>query len=419
MHGTRTRRHAGCVTTLVTLVALVGPISTPASAAVPDQVLKWNKHAYDELIIGQPGIGSLFSVAMVHGAIYDAVNAIDGGHEPYLGAPAALDSYSEDAAAAAAAYRVMLHLLPGRATQLGTFYQESLDAIPDGAAESGGVQVGELAAAAMIAARQNDGRVGGDPLFTTGTGTGEWRPVLPGANNFKWVGQVRPFLVLSGSQFRTHGPLSVNSDAYSAEFNQVKALGRATGSTRTAEQTEIALFWSDNAFAMWNRVFRQIAGNEHLSTAENARLFAMLFLTGSDAAINCFNDKEFWHFWRPTTAIREADTDGNPNTAADPEWTSLVAVPPYPDHPSGHNCFSSSVVATLQDFFGTNELSFSATHATLGITRSFTHISHAIAEIKRARVYGGLHFMTADAQAIRLGRLVAAWRQAHYFQPVA
>ena len=415
MHGKR-RRFVGALLGTVIVVAIAMPASTPALADdAPDQVLAWNQHAYDEFIAVQPPLVALFHVAMVHGAIYDAVNAIDGGYEPYLGAPTALDSYSEDAAAAAAGYRVMLSLLPGRATQLEGYYNASLAAIPDGPAEDGGVQVGELTAAAMIAARAGDGQVGGDPLFTTGTGVGDWRPLASG-NNFKWVGQVDPFLVLGVDQFRTNGPLDVESDAYTAEFNQVKALGRATGSTRTQDQTDIALFWSDNAFAMWNRIFRQLSVSQDLTTAENARLFAMLWLTGSDAAINCFNDKEHWHFWRPTTAILQAGTDGNPATTPDPNWTPLVANPPYPDHPSGHNCFSSSIVETLRDFFGANQMSFSATHATLGITRHFTRFSQAISEIKRARVYGGLHFMTADAQAVRLGKQVADWRQDHYFQ---
>jgi hypothetical protein len=359
-------------------------------------------------------------LAMVHGAIYDAVNAIDGGFEPYLGAPDAEPSYSKDAATATAGYQVLLNLVPDRAAQLSLHCAASLEAIPDGAAEDGGVAVGNAAAAAMIAERMGDGRFG-DPSFSEGSGAGQWRALVPGlaGNNFRWVGDVDPFLVPDASQFATDGPLPLTSSAYATEFDQVKTLGRRTGSTRTADQTDQALFWADHAVAMWTRIFRQLSMSQDLSTVDNARYFAMLYLTGADAAIACFQDKERWGFWRPQTAIQEAAGDGNPATVAEPGWTSLLGNPPYPDHPSGHNCVSNSFVCTLQDFFGTNRMSFSATHSTLGITRNFSHFSQAINEIRLARVYGGIHFMTADAQGATLGRKVADWRQEHYFQPVA
>jgi hypothetical protein len=228
-----------------------------------------------------------------------------------------------------------------------------------------------------------------------------------------------PWLVPKASMFATDGPLRLGSAQYAVEFDQVKSLGAATGSIRTPDQTAMALFWGDNAFAMWTRILRQLSDSQDLSIAENARLFAMAYLTAADAQIACFEDKERWGFWRPQTAIRLADQDGNAATDADPNWTSLLSNPPYPDHPSGHNCVSSSIVETLKDFFGTNQMSFSATHSTLGITRSFTQFSQAIEEIKLARVYGGIHFFTADAQGAALGKRVADYRNAHYFKPVA
>ena len=309
--------------------------------------------------------------------------------------------------------------LPNRETELDAYLDASLASVPDGPAEDGGKDVGVAAGQAMIFARTGDGRFG-DPTFSVGFDAGAWRPFadgLPG-NNFRWVGKVLPFLVPDAAMFATAGPLPLTSDAYAAEFDQVESLGSATSTTRTADQTAMARFWADHATAMWNRIFRQLSTSEGLSVAENARFFAMLYLTGADAAIACFQDKERWHFWRPQTAIANADADGNPATEADTNWRPLLPNPPYPDHPSGHNCLSSSIVETLKDFFGSNQMSFSAT-AAVGITRTFDRFSQAIAEIRLARVYAGIHFMTADAQGAALGKKVAKYREEHYFHPVS
>jgi hypothetical protein len=418
------------VATATCIAALMVPAAGQAAAVdVPDQVLAWNQHAYDELI-GTQGAGALQYLAPVHGAMYDAVNAIaltttSGGYEPYLVAPPAEPTYSKDAAAATAAYQVLVWLLPSRATTLTGYYNDSLALIPDGPDEQGGIAVGMAAAEAMKRVRADDGRPG-TPSFTTasftvGSRAGDWLPFAEGlaGNNFKWIGDMDPWLVPDPSKFATDGPLQLGSAAYATEFDQVKSVGAADSTTRTADQTAMAKFWADNAFAMWTRIFRQLSASQDLSVAENARLFAMAYLTAADAQIPCFQDKERWHFWRPQTAIRLADQDGNAATVADPTWTPLLANPPYPDHPSGHNCVSSSIVETLKDFFGTNRMSFSATHSTLGITRTFTHFSQAIAEIRLARVYGGIHFMTADAKGAALGKRVAQYREAHYFHPLA
>ncbi len=417
----------------VLTTALMLPTSGAANAVdVPDQVLAWNQNAYNELIVtaAQAPPVAVMHLAMVHGAVYDAVNAIDGGYEPYLEAPDAESTDSKDAAATAAANKVLQSLLPSdRDDELAGYYEDSLEAILGAgvsqASVDGGLAVGEAAADAMIAERTGDGRFG-DQFFTEGTGAGDWRnlvaPLSPMGNNFKWVGEVEPFLIPDASAFGTAGPLDLSSADYAQEFQQVKRLGVATGSTRTADQTAMAQFWNDHAVGMWSRIFRQVSENQELSATENARYFAMLYLTGSDALIACFQDKELHGFWRPTTAIRFAEIDGNPATIDDDGWTALLGVPPYPDHPSGHNCVSGSFVRTLRDFFGTNQMSFSAVRASspIGrIERSYTRFSQAINEIRLARVYGGLHFMTADAQAATLGRKVADWRQAHYFQPVA
>jgi hypothetical protein len=272
----------------------------------------------------------------------------------------------------------------------------------------------------MLADRANDGRFGAFS-FPVGSQPGEWRPVLPAFANdpFAWVAQVRPFMTLSPSQFRSDGPNPITSAEYAADFAEVKALGRQTGSTRSDDQTDMARFWAEHPPAMWSRIFRQLSAGHGLGVADNARLFAMLYLTGADALISCWDDKAHWLYWRPITAIREADTDGNPATEADSGWLPLIANPPYPEHPSGHACLSSSIVRTLRDFFGTNQAEFSAQSAVSGTVRGFSRFSEAIHEVINARVYSGIHFRIADAQGAVIGKKVANWREKHFFGPAS
>jgi PAP2 superfamily len=411
------------VMALVAIASVAGAAPARSTAGTgPDEtgaVLAWNQHAIDALIgtAGQAPSVSVLHMAMVQGSVYDAVNAIDRGYEPYLVALRAKRWYSTDAAAATAAHRVLSNLLPAQQAQLGVLYQASLDAIDDGRAKDGGIRVGEAAAAAMLAARANDGRFG--PFrFPVGTAPGEWRPVLPAFVNDPnaWVAQVTPFLIESADQFRSRGPHALTSRQYAKEFAEVKAVGSLTSTTRSADQTDAAQFWAENAIGMWNRIARQLSTERHLGNVDNARLFARLNLTGADAAIACWDDKAHWAFWRPITAIREADTDGNPATTRDPDWLPLLNTPPYPDHPSGHNCFSSSVVSTLRDYFGTDRASFSATSSVSGTTRSFTRFTQARQEIIDARVWSGIHFRTADEQGATIGKQVAHYSRTHHFQ---
>jgi hypothetical protein len=358
-------------------------------------------------------------LAMVHGAVYDAVNAIDGGHEGYLLSPRiATPTDSKDAAAATAAFRVLTNVVAWQLPALTMQYEASLAIIPDGSSKTRGIAVGEAAAAAMLAARTDDGRFG--PLrFPVGNMPGAWRPVLPAFVNDPnaWLKNVKPFLIPSSDQFRSKGPSSLTSRAYAREFAEVKSLGSATSTTRTVDQTHAARYWAENPPATWSRTFRTLSTNTRLSLIDNARLFAMLYLTAADALICVWDDKAYWSFWRPITAIREADTDGNPMTEADPTWLPLIPTPPYPDHPSGHAGLSGSIVATLQDFFGTDDVAWSDTNNG-GLTRSFTHFSQAIEEIVDARVWSGIHFRSADEQGETIGKRVAKWRNRHFFQPV-
>lgn len=406
-------RSAALLATVAASVALAAP-------ARADTVTDWNAHAVNALgaTAGQTPPVSVLGLAMVHGAVYDAVNAIDRRYEPYLGAPRARWWYSKDAAAATAAYRVLAGLVPAQQPALEALYTASLATVPAGWARDGGIAVGDSAAATMLATRANDGRFGAF-RFPVGTAPGEWRPTPPALINDPnaWVARVTPFLIPSPSQFRSRGPNALASAEYAAEFNEVKSIGSLASTVRTADQTDAARFWG-GGFAPWIVASRQLSVDHGLRIADNARLFAMLYLTTADAGIACWDDKAHWRFWRPITAIREAGTDGNPATEPDDRWESLIAAPPYPDHPSGLMCFSGSLASTLRDFFGTNRIAFSVTSANSGTTRSYATFSQAVKEGIDARVWSGIHFRIADEHGARIGKRVARYRAKHYFHRV-
>ncbi len=451
---TRTGRTARCVFLIVLGVcALAIPASasagqSPTSATVQD----WNLYATNALgnpptAPVMPGVGqaphvSVLHVAMVQGAVYDAVNAIDGGHRPYLVAPAADPSDSKAAAAATAAHDVLFGLEVGGGPMLpqpvrdwlDSAYAESLSAVPDGPAKAGGIADGEAAAEAMLADRANDGRFAPFTVIE-GTNPGEWRKTPPnfGGDPGAWVGNVRPFLVPNVEMLRSEGPDPLTSAAYAQDFNEVKEVGSLTSTTRTADQTAAAIFWQDSGVAIWNRVFRAVAKSEDLNGVDNARLLAATNLAGADGSIGCWNDKYYWKFWRPITAIREAAADGNPATEPDPDWLPLfdpstpvsgapLVTPGFPDHPSGHGCVSGAFVYALRDFFGTDRIAFTAESNKCALApcppRRFHRFSEALKEIIDARVWSGIHFRNADVQGAALGRKVAHWLDKHYLQPV-
>jgi hypothetical protein len=423
-------------------VALSAAGSAAPAVAQADVVSDWNAIAQAETVLLRPTAhGQSRGIAMVEGAVYDAVNAIDRGHQPYL---LDLDEVgaqpwgSQDAAAATAAYPVLLAIIPTpRHAGLDAAYAATLATIPDGATKQEGVDAGEAAAEAMLEARENDGFLA---TFTPSIGTdpGDWRPIgWPDAPVFDpdgWVSNLKPFLIKSPSQFRSEGPNALTSAAYSKDFAEVKELGAQNSSTRTADQTAAAVFWQFAPIALWNPLARELAARYDLDAADQARLYAMVNLAAADAAIACWNDKYYWNFWRPRAAIREADTDGNPATIADPNWESLFApstqttpplgTPPFPDHPSGHGCLSGAVLNTFADFFGTDKVSFRVVsgrslNAVPIPPRQFDRFSHALKEIIDARVWGGIHFRTADVQGTVIGKKVAHWLRKHYFEPVS
>jgi hypothetical protein len=232
-----------------------------------------------------------------------------------------------------------------------------------------------------------------------------------------WVAKVRPFLIESASQFRSDGPDALTSRAYAQEFNEVKTLGENDSTARTQDQTDAALFWGQgNPPAMWSAMFRSLATSQGLTTAENARLFAMLYLSAADGAITCWDSKGHWLFWRPITAIHDAELDGNPATTEDDGWLPLLPTPPYPDNPSAHACISGSFVSALQDFFGTDKMSFGTTNPVNGIEQLHEVLASDQGDRRRADL-GRPHFRIADVQGAVIAKKVGRWRENHYFQP--
>ena len=424
---------------LLSLIVLA-LVASPRVARA-DAVTDWNAIASNSIVVtaGQPPQVSALSFAMVQGAVYDAVNAIDRGHRPYLIQPSSQPTDSKEAAAATAAFRVLVGfpdlpgLFPSQLPTLQPQYDAYIAGLPDDppGSRAAGVAIGETTAMAMLIARTNDGRFGPPPaLFPPVPGV--WRPTPPNFPNdpAPWIGNVRTFIVPSAEMLRTDGPNALTSIDYAEDFNEVKELGSLTSVTRTIDQTDAAIFWQDHAHAVFNRMFRALAASQNLDIVDSARLFAMENLAAADASIGCWNDKYYWQFWRPITAIREADTDGNPATEADPTWLPLfdpttpicnapsLVTPPFPDHPSGHACNTSAFIHTLQNFFGTDRIAVSAFSNKSCSFRSFDRFSDVLKEVIDARVWAGIHFRTADTQGAVLGKKVAHYLQKHYFQPV-
>jgi len=272
----------------------------------------------------------------------------------------------------------------------------------------------------MLADRTGDGRFG-SRAFIPGTEPGEWRLVPPlNANVFAWVSDVRPFTLKSASQFRTEGPPDLSSAQYATEYNEVKAVGKATGSTRTPDEALLAAFVSTNPVPILYRALREIAVARGLSTAEQARLLAMTSVSGADAVIGCWESKVHWSFWRPLTAIQNGADDGNAATDADPTWTSLVPSPGYPDNPSGYNCVAASTMYAARLFFGTDRISFTLHNgaSTPPTVRDYHRLTDVVDDAIDGRVLIGLHFRSADVQGAWLGKKVAQWVNRHEFRPV-
>jgi hypothetical protein len=407
----------------------------PGAAA--DPVTDWNANAGKAALAAcispiQDPLHESRLYAMMHLAIHDALNAIDRRSRPYAFRRRVASWVSPDAAVASAARHVLVPLLgqlpsvfppPCGAAGIASVeadYQAALDGIPDGNAKTVGISLGRAAAEAILAMRAHDGSDTPfiDPAYPQGTQPGEYRftPGFDFALAPGW-GEVTPFALERASEFRARRPIRLSSDAYTEDFDEVKALGgdgATTPSARTPDQTEIALFWIESSPLQWNRIARAVAASRGIDAWESARLFGLLNVALTDGYIGAFESKYKYNFWRPITAIRAADTDGNDDTAADPAWTPLAPTPPIPDHDSGHSVEGGAAAQVLKRFFGTDRVAFSACSLTLPpgqtcfdaspVFRSYATFSEAAAENGLSRILVGYHFRRAVTEGIRHGR---------------
>ena len=346
-------------------------------------------------------------------AIYDAVIAIDARREPFHATPTTpAVGASMDAAAAAAAYRILSTLYPSRSSTYQAPYDTFVGAIADGDAKIRGLAIGDEVGRNIAAWRTNDGRSAVLPPFVPGTLPGEFRGTNP-VNRI--APYLHPFAMLSTSQFRADAPPALDSPEYAADVNETQAKGGSVSAVRTPEQLEIARFWTENPGVYQTRNFRQFTMSQP-SLADNARLAAQLWVSVNEAGNGCFESKYHYLRWRPYSAINLADTDNNPGTVADPSWTPVVPTPNHPEYPAAHTCADGAVAETLSSFYGTKKVHFAIDSTVTGTTHQFTSTDDFLNEVGEARIFGGMHFRTSVVRGGVLGRKAAQWVDKHYFQ---
>jgi Vanadium chloroperoxidase N-terminal domain len=416
-----------------------------AAPAAANEVLTWNETALKAVAAnGQGPVQVTRTLAMVQGAVHDALNAINRRYAAYYFEGPGEAGASPDAAVAAAAHTVLVGVVPSFGTpaqkvaahaMVEEAYMESLKRVSDAGAKAKGVAVGRAAGAAMLELRKDDGATRDAP-YTPGTGPGKWRPhpnpdpPNPPITNPDQVrgyapsaapgwGNVTPFTLLSASQFWLPGPPALTSEAYARDYNEVKRIGGQVSQERTPEQVEIARFWFQGAPA-WHGIARVVAQERGLDAWDSARALALMSLSMADGYIAGFKIRYVYDFWRPVTAIREGDTDGNDATVGDPTWNSQQNTPSVSDYPSTMSLNSGSAAAALAGALGTDQIPFKVTSGPPfpDITRSFTSFSQAAKEAADSRVYAGIHFRTACEDGLVLGRKIGERVVALYLQPV-
>ena len=462
------------------VAGVIGAIVLTSRVAAADVVTDWNAKAVDiarTLKLGPNPASRLVAITQI--AVFEAVNSVGREYEPYHAYLAPSGPVNLDVVVAQAAHDALLALAPSKASELDYELGLTLDDIPDGPEKENGIELGSLSAGSIYVRRLNDG-ASASVSYPGSTDIGKWRPTprvpefLPAtggagaggagaggtgaggagaggagaggagaggagaggagagaggaatgpvnpplaASDPQW-GAVTPFGLLTASQFRAAPPPLVTSAEFAAAFNEVKAIGAGTGSTRTAEQTEIAKFWAQQTHIPFNDVARTVANRNHLTIAEKARLFALLNIALADARIAAWETKYLYGYWRPITAIRSADVDGNDATEVDAAWNSLLDTPNHPEYVSGHSATGGAGAAVLAAIFG-DATGFALHSDTLaGVTRDFDSFSAAANENAESRVYGGIHYRFSNEAGLTLGAAVASYELAHELLPVS
>jgi hypothetical protein len=439
---TRTNR---ALKTLIGGLLSIVVLGTGHPAAAND-VAEWNTTAFNVLLAGgQNNVTLTRGLTMVSVAIHDALNAINRRYEAYVfDGPAELNAAPEAAVATAARDALVLAVPAfGTASQQAAAiaiadaaYSAALAKIPDGPGKTSGVAVGRAAAAAIVALRKDDGAIRDAP-YMPGSAPGQWRPhpnpvpadppipnpalaVGYGASLLPGWGNMTSFTLLSGVQFRLPGPPPLVSEAYTRDFNEVKSVGGKSSTARTTEQSQIARYWYEGSPQGWNRIARVVAAAKNLDRWELARLLALTNMAMADGFIAGWSIRYHYNFWRPVTAIRLADADGNPATAPDPTWETFLNTPPIPDYPSTHSVLGGAAAAVLAEAFGADRNTFTMVSGPpfAGISRSFTSFSGAAQENADSRVYAGIHFRTACRDGVALGQKIGQRAARMYLLPV-
>ena len=413
--------------------------------AAADEVFDWNVTGLEAAAAGgQNPIHVSRTMAMMQIAVHDALNAIDRRYEPYLYAAKGEPTAAAGAAIAAAARDVLAGVTPswGKPEQhekalamVDGAYAAALAKVPDGLAKDHGIVIGRAAAAAMLTARKADG-ADGPAQYAPGTAAGQWRPhpnpvpanppiadpALAGGNwpalLPQWRG-VAPFTMATPWQYRLPGPPALASAQYAQEYEEVKGIGGKNSSARTADQSEIAKYWYESSPQGWSRIARVVAAQRGIDPWDNARLLALVNATIADGYIAGADTRYLYDFWRPVTAIRAGDTDGNDATMADAAWETFLNTPPLPDYPSTHSVAGGAASVVLARFFGSDKVAFTMTSGPpfAGIARSFSSFSEAAQENADSRVYAGIHFRSACQDGIKLGGQIGRRAFAQHLLP--
>ncbi len=389
-----------------------------------DAILDWNILALKTTAAApfNPPLESR-NLAIVHAAMFDAVNAIVREFQPYAVTLRAPEGASPEAAAAAAAHSALVELYPDQRPALDAAYAASLVSIPDGSGETSGITLGEAVASRILAMRASDAATEAIAArHTPGTGVGVWVPTPPSflpALDPGW-GCIRPFLMVNESQFRPGPPPALNSKRYARDFAEVMQVGSSASATRTQAQTDLARFWIATGPQNWNPAARQASVAHGLTMAENARAFALLNLAGADAFIASWDAKFTYNQWRPVTAIPAADRDGNPNTLEDPSWAPLLATPPFPDYIAGHTTYAGAAERVLDHVFGKRpRVALMLTSPTApGVVERFTSFKTLADSVVDARVWGGVHWRTSSVRGRTVGEEIGRYAVQRFLKPV-